>query len=62
MAAPSQRNALGALFFVLAIAFAGVAYAAAVGGQGGAGWVIAAAAGVLAVWLGGMAVRALRRR
>jgi len=62
MAAPSQRNALGALFIVLAIAFAGVAYAAAVGGQGGPGWVSAAAAGVLALWLAGMAVRALRRR
>jgi hypothetical protein len=62
VAAPSQRNALGALFFVLALAFGGVAYAAAVGGQGGARWVIAAAAGVLAFWLAGLAVRALRRR
>jgi hypothetical protein len=62
MAAPSQRSALGALFFVLAIAFGGVAYTAAVGGKGGARWVIAAAAGVLAFWLAGLAVRALRRR
>ena len=61
MAAPSQRTALGALFLVLAAAFAGVAYTAAVAKEGGA-WVIAVAAGVLALWLGSMAVRALFRR
>jgi hypothetical protein len=61
MAAPSQRSALGALFLILALAFAGVAYSAAVAGQGGA-WVIAIAAGVLAVWLGGLAFRAFIRR
>jgi hypothetical protein len=59
--APSQRTALGALFLVLAAAFAGVAYAAALAGAGGA-WVIAVAAGVLAVWLAGLSFRALFRR
>ena len=61
MPAPSQRGALGALFLVLAIGFAGVAYAAAAADAGGA-WVIAAAAAVLALWLGSLAVRALMRR
>ena len=60
MAAPSHRTALGALFLVLAAAFAGVAYTAAQAGEGGS-WVIAVAAGVLALWLGGLAVRALFR-
>jgi hypothetical protein len=55
--APSQRRVLGALFLVLACAFAGTAVAAA-----GAGvWVVAAAAGVLALWLLSMSARALRR-
>jgi hypothetical protein len=62
MAAPSQRSALGALFLVLALAFAGVAYSAAVAGEGSGAWVIAVAAGVLALWLGGLSVRALFRR
>jgi hypothetical protein len=61
VAAPSQRSALGALFLILALAFAGVAYSAAMAGTGGA-WVIAVAAGVLALWLATMSVRALRRR
>ncbi len=57
MAAPSQRRALGALFFVLAASFAGVAVAAADAGV----WVVAAAAAVLAVWLLTFSARALRR-
>jgi formate hydrogenlyase subunit 3/multisubunit Na+/H+ antiporter MnhD subunit len=57
VAAPAQRRALGALFAVLALAFAGIAVAA-----GGAGkWVIAVAAAALAVWMGGSALRGLRR-
>jgi hypothetical protein len=52
---------MGALFVILACAFAGVAYAAAHDAGGGAGrWVVAFAAAALAVWLASMAVRALR--
>ena len=57
MRAPSQRRALGALFLVLACAFAGIAYAAATARV----WVVAVAAAVLAVWLLGFAARGLRR-
>jgi heme O synthase-like polyprenyltransferase len=57
VAARSQRRALGALFFVLAALFCGMALAA-----GGAEvWVIAIAAGVLGLWMLGLAVRAWRR-
>jgi hypothetical protein len=57
----SQRRALGTLFALLAIAFAGVAYAALSSDAGGARrLVIAAAAAALAVWLATMAARALR--
>jgi hypothetical protein len=56
-----QRRALGALFGLLAVGFAGIAFAAAYGARNaGAGWVIALAAVVLAVWLASMAYRALR--
>jgi hypothetical protein len=56
-----QRPALGALFSLLAIAFAGVAFAAGNGAGGEAGrWIIALTAAVLAVWLGSMAFRAFR--
>ncbi len=52
---------MGALFVVLACAFAGVAYAAGNGAGGsGARWVVAFAAAALAVWLASLAVRALR--
>ena len=57
MAAPAQRRALGALFVVLTIVFGGVAAAAANAGQ----WVIAAAAAALAVWMAGLALRAIAR-
>ena len=56
-----QRSALGALFLLLAIGFAGVAFAAAYGaGRQIAGWAIAFASAALAVWFASMAFRALR--
>jgi hypothetical protein len=58
--APSQRRALGALFLVLALLFAGIA-AAAVRARSGAGpWVVAIAAAAIAVWLASLALRAWR--
>jgi len=54
----SQRPALGTLFVLLALGFAGVAWAAANAGV----WVIVAAAGALAAWLGSLALQTLRRR
>ena len=57
----SRRPALGSLFLLLAFGFAGIAYAAANGAGDAVGrWVIAVAAGAIAVWLATMAVRALR--
>ena len=53
-----RRRPLGALFAVLAVGFAAVAVYAAL--SGGAAWVVAVAAGVLAVWLGESALRSLR--
>jgi hypothetical protein len=59
----AQRPSLGALFLVLAIALAGVAYAAATAARDESGlYVIVAAAAVLALWLLGLAVRALKPR
>jgi hypothetical protein len=56
-----QRRALGALFLLLAIGFAGVAFAAAYGaGSEAAGWTIVLASAALSVWLASMAFRALR--
>jgi hypothetical protein len=56
-----QRRALGALFALLALGFAGIAFAAAYGARRqAAGWAIALAAAALAVWLAAMAFRALR--
>jgi len=52
------RSPLGALFLLIAAGFAGVAVAA--GLAGGAAWVIAAAAALLALWMGELAFRALR--
>jgi hypothetical protein len=57
VARQSQRRALGALFLVLALAFAGVAWAAGAAHQ----WVITAAAAALGLWLGSLAVTTLRR-
>jgi hypothetical protein len=56
-----QRRALGALFLLLALGMAGIAFAAGYGAHNvTAGWIIAIAAGALAVWLGSLAYRALR--
>jgi hypothetical protein len=56
-----QRRALGALFLLLAIGFAGIAFAAAWGARNvGAGWIIAVAAVALAAWFASMAFRALK--
>ena len=57
MAAPAQRRVLGVLFVVLTLVFAGVAFTAGTASQ----WVIAAAAAALAMWMGGLALRAVRR-
>ncbi len=54
MAAHSRR-ALGTLFLLLAVLFAGIAYAAVVAGV----WVIAVAGGVLALWIGSFGLRAM---
>jgi hypothetical protein len=54
--APSQRRLLGVLFVVLALGFGGIALAAGRAER----WPIAAAAAALALWLGGLATRALR--
>ena len=53
-----RRRPLGALFAVLAAGFAAVGLLAAL--AGGTAWVIAVAAGVLAVWMGESAFRMLR--
>jgi hypothetical protein len=56
-----QRRVLGALFLLLAIGFAGVAFAAAAGaGSEAAGWTIGLASAALSVWLASLAFRALR--
>jgi hypothetical protein len=56
-----QRRVLGALFLLLALGMAGIAFAAAYGAHNAAaGWVIALAAAALAVWLASLALRALR--
>jgi hypothetical protein len=56
-----QKPALGALFALLAVGFAGIAFTALYGAGGDvARWIIALAAAALAVWLASMAFRALR--
>ena len=64
MPAPSQRRALGALFLVLALGFAGVAWAAGVAAAGGNDrvWVVTAASAALAFWMASLALAMLRRR
>jgi hypothetical protein len=52
---PSQRHALGALFLILFLFFAGIAVAAFDAGV----WPIALAAAALALWLSTLAGRAL---
>ena len=63
MAPPPPRPALGALFLLLAIAFAGIAAAAAeaVGNEPGL-IVVVIAAGLIGLWLLSLAVRNLRRQ
>jgi hypothetical protein len=58
VAAPSQRRALGTLFLVLCLGFAGVAYAAAVAHV----WPVVAAAALLALWMGSLMWQMLGRR
>ena len=53
----SQRRALGVLFLVLGVALVALAVYAMTARQ----WVIAFAAGVIGLWLGSMAARALTR-
>jgi hypothetical protein len=61
MAAPSQHRALGALFALLALGFAGIAAAAIASASGARAWVVGLAAVAIGVWLASLAVRALRR-
>jgi hypothetical protein len=57
-----QRRALAALFVALAALMAAIATAAIVGaGHGPRGWLIAAAAAALALWLASLARAALRK-
>jgi hypothetical protein len=53
-----QRRALGLLFLVLTLGFAGIGYASADAGR----WAIAAAALALGGWMLSMSVRLLKRR
>jgi hypothetical protein len=58
--APSQRRALGVLFFVLGGMFVGIAVAAAASADAAAGWVVALTAGAIGLWLLSLSFRALR--
>jgi hypothetical protein len=53
-----QRRFLGGLFVLLTASFATIGFLAA--REGGRAWVVAAAAGALAVWMGELAYRTLR--
>jgi hypothetical protein len=58
-----QRRALAGLFLILALVFAATCVAALDGaGSDAARWLVAFAAGALAVWLAGLARASLRRR
>ena len=62
MAPPPPRPALGALFFVLAVAFVGIAAAAAEAVDTNVGLVVVViAAGVIALWLFSLSIRNLRK-
>jgi membrane protein YdbS with pleckstrin-like domain len=54
--ASPQRRALGALFLLLAVAFAGIAFAAGTAKE----WIIVGAAAAIALWMVGLAARGLR--
>ena len=56
MAKAAQRRAQGVLFAFLTVFFAGIAFAA----YTAEAWVIAVAAGVLALWMAGLALRTFR--
>ncbi len=56
----SQRHALGLLFTVLATAFAAVAIASAWGSTAPRRLVVAVGAAAIALWLGSLALSALR--
>ena len=56
MARPTQRRIQGVFFAFLTVFFAGIAATA----WSAEAWVIAVAAAVLAVWMGGLAVRTFR--
>ena len=56
MARPAQRRAQGVLFAFLTIFFLGIAAAA----WSAEAWVIGVAAGVLGLWMAGLAVRTFR--
>jgi hypothetical protein len=61
VAAPSQRRALGALFLMLALGFAGIAATAATAVPREHGLIaVVAGAAALALWLGSLAFRMLR--
>jgi hypothetical protein len=63
MAPPPPRPALGALFFVLGIAFIGIAAAAAEAVDSNKGLiVVVVAAGAIALWLLSLSMRNLRRK
>jgi hypothetical protein len=57
-----QRYLLGLLFLFLAASFLGIAVASLRDGTSARQLVTALAAGVIAFWLGSLALRALRRR
>jgi hypothetical protein len=60
VARPAQRRAQGVLFSFLTIFFAGIAATAFQARAGLETWVVAVAAGVLALWMGGLAIRTFR--
>jgi protein-S-isoprenylcysteine O-methyltransferase Ste14 len=62
MARPHRRRALGALFLVLAGVFSGVAFTAFASEPHVVVYGIGAVAAALALWIGGLAVRALWHR
>jgi hypothetical protein len=63
VAGQQPRPTLGALFLLLAAAFAGVAFETGSAASGRAAlWVIAVCAGVIASWFVGLCVRAFRAR
>jgi hypothetical protein len=53
-----RRRPLGALFAVLAVGF--ILLSAWAAGEGGAAWVVAAAAVFLGLWMGELAYKSLR--